>query len=317
MDRLNYPIRVVRFLALYARYRLGLFRFSDLSYADEQEKEAVDSVTRHDAGKSAIPKVIWMYWDTPAPPEAIMAFYNKMKAINSQHDIILLDRNSLKKYLPMLHFDHQEIGLAHRCDVIRLALLKRYGGIWVDCATLVYRDFSWVHQRSGYDLVGYYSDASTLEKRFPVIESWFMAAPPDNPFISRWLTLMMPLTKISAEHYYRQIKGRPDFARIKQAVPGGSAFISHYLSQLAMRETDGVNLYLKKCESSAFYYQHVFKGNSLKMSLFLLCIRQPAFHPNLIKLSHSDRQFLLLARRLRILEAESILGKVMLEQPRP
>ncbi|MBA2813991.1 capsular polysaccharide synthesis protein [Candidatus Pantoea persica] len=217
----------------------------------------------------------------------------------------------------MLNFDHQAIGLAHKCDVIRLALLKRYGGIWVDCTTLVYRDFSWVHQRSGYDLVGYYIDANTLERRFPVIESWFMAAPPDNPFISHWLTLMMPLTKISAENYYKQIKGRPDFARTKPAVPRGSTFTTQCLSQLAMRESDGVNLYLKKCESSAFYYQNVFKWNSLKMSLFLLCIRQPAFHPNLIKLSHSDRQFLSLARRLCILEAESILGKVMLEQQRP
>ncbi|MBA2813990.1 hypothetical protein [Candidatus Pantoea persica] len=38
MGRLNYQIRVVRFLALYVLYRLDLFKFSVLSYTDEQEK---------------------------------------------------------------------------------------------------------------------------------------------------------------------------------------------------------------------------------------------------------------------------------------
>jgi len=51
--------------------------------------------------------------------------------------------------------------------------------------------------------------------------------------------------------------------------------------------------------------------------LFLLCTRQPTTHPKLIKLTNSDRQFLPLARKLRILDAESILGKLMLEQQHP
>ncbi|MBU9823413.1 hypothetical protein J1783_00140, partial [Rahnella sp. L151-1A] len=128
---LKYQIRVVRFLCLYALFRLRLFKFSDLAYSDSHENEALDILTRHDSEKSAIPKVIWMYWDTPNPPDYIMAFHQKMKTINQAHEIILLDRNSLRKYLPTLHFDFQGIGLAHKSDVIRLALLKRYGGIWV------------------------------------------------------------------------------------------------------------------------------------------------------------------------------------------
>ena len=317
MDRLKYQIRVVRFLCLYAMFRLRLFKFSDLAYSDSHENEALDILTRHDSEKNAIPKVIWMYWDSPNPPDHIMAFHQKMKTINQAHEIILLDRNSLRKYLPTLHFDFQGIGLAHKSDVIRLALLKRYGGIWVDCSTLVYQDFSWVHERSGYDMVGYYSDANTQDARFPVIETWFMCAPPENPFVSRWLELIMPLTKISVDDYYNRIKERPDFERIKQGIPRGSYLTTNYLCQIAMREADSVNLYLKKCETSAFYYQNVFKWNCLKMSLFLLCTRQPTTHPKLIKLTNSDRQFLPLARKLRILDAESILGKLMLEQQHP
>lgn len=314
MDRLKYQIRVVRFLCLYALFRLRIFKFSDIPYAGIHENDALDILTRYDTPKSGIPKIIWMFWDSPSPPDHILAFYKKMKAMNPGHDVILLDCHSLRKYLPALHFDYQKIRLSHKSDVIRLALLRRYGGIWVDCSTLVYQDFSWVHERTGYDMVGYYSDANTEDARYPVIETWFMCAPPGNAFISRWLALILPLTKISADDYYRQIKNRPDFTRLKQRLPLGSALTTQYLCQIAMREAEGVNLYLKKCECSAFYYQNVFKWNDLKMSLFLLCMRQPATHPELIKLTRSDRQFLTLARKLRILDANSILGKVMLEQ---
>lgn len=313
MERIKYPVRVVRFLVLYLMYRLGIFRFADLTYSDELERDALDITRKPVTGINIIPKIIWMYWDDPNPPEHIRAFFNKMKDVNNQHDIQLLNRISIRKYLPQLTFDYQNIGLAHKSDVIRLALLKNFGGIWVDCSTLVYHDFSWVHERSGYDLIGYYSDGNTINPNYPVIETWFMCASPANPFISRWFELIAPLTKIGVDDYYQQIRQRSDFDVIRQGISRGSYLTTNYLCQIAMREMQDINLYLKKCERSAFFYQDAFKWNCLKMSLFLLCFQQPTTHPALIKLTNSDRQFLPLARKLKILKHESLLGRLMLE----
>ncbi len=309
MDRLKYQIRVVRFLCLYALFRMRIFKFSDLAYSDAHENDALDILTRHDSQKSAISKVIWMFWDSPNPPEHIMAFHKKMKAINQQHEIILLDRNSLHKYLPALHFDYQGIGWRIKATSFGW---RDYSAMVVS-STLVYQDFSWVHQRSGYDVVSYYSDGTTVDKDFPVVEAWFLASPPGNAFIARWLELIMPLTHISIDDYYAQITQRSDFADIRQGINRGSYIIINFLCQIVMREQPGFSCYLKKCESSAFFYQDAFRWDSLKMSLFLLCSREPATHTKLIKLTNDDRRFLPLVRRLNILQRDSVMGKLLLE----
>jgi len=313
MAKLKQHLRTVKFLLLYVFYKLGLFRFPDLAYSDAHDNDVRDIRSQTGADAQPVPKVIWMYWDDLTPPDFILAFYAKMKQMNPDHQIRLLNRESVKTFLPWLRFDYAQIGMSHKGDVIRLALLKEYGGIWVDSSTLVYQDFSWVHQRSGYDVVGYYSDGTTVDKDFPVVEAWFLASPPGNAFIARWLELIMPLTHISIDDYYAQITQRSDFADIRQGINRGSYIIINFLCQIVMREQPGFSCYLKRCESSAFFYQDAFRWDSLKMSLFLLCSREPATHPRLIKLTNDDRRFLPLVRRLNILERDSVMGKLLLE----
>ena len=317
MEQLKRHLRTAKFLLLYVLYKLRLFRFPDLAYSEAHENDVKDIGRRASTAAPAIPKVIWMYWDNLTPPDFIQAFYVKMKQMNPDHQIHLLNRESVREFLPWLRFDYAQIGMSHKGDVIRLALLKSYGGIWVDSSTLVYQDFSWVHQRSGYDIVGYYSDGTTVDKAFPVVEAWFLASPPGNAFIARWLELIMPLTQIGIDDYYAQITRRSDFAEIRQGINRGSYIIINFLCQIVMREQPGFSCYLKKCESSAFFYQDVFQWDSLKMSLFLLCAREPATHPKLIKLTNDDRRFLPLARRLNILERDSVMGKLLTPQRAP
>lgn len=314
MQKLKRAVRTAKFLLLYLFYKLGLFRFPDLAYSDAHDNDVKD-IRQHDGTQAQpIPKVIWMYWDDVTPPDFIQAFYGKMKQMNPDHQIHLLNRETVAAFLPWLRFDYALIGMSHKGDVIRLALLNTYGGIWVDSSTLVYQDFSWVHQRGGYDVVGYYSDGTTVDKAFPVVEAWFLASPPANPFIARWLELIMPLTQIGIDDYYAQIAQRPDFAQIQQGINRGSYIIINILCQIVMREQPGFSCYLKKCESSAFFYQDAFRWDSLKMSLFLLCAREPVTHPRLIKLTNDDRRFLPLARRLNILKHDSVMGKLLAQQ---
>lgn len=314
MATLKQYLRAAKFLLLYILYKLNLFRFPDLAYSDAHDNDVRDIRRRTRDDAQPIPKVIWMYWDDVTPPDFILAFYSKMKEMNPDHQIHLLNRETVTTFLPWLRFEYAQIGMSHKGDVIRLALLKEYGGIWVDSSTLVYQNFSWVHQRSGYDVVGYYSDGTTVDKAFPVVEAWFLASPPQNAFIARWLELIMPLTHISIDDYYAQIVRRPDFAHIRQGINRGSYIIINFLCQIVMREQPGFSCYLKKCESSAFFYQDAFRWDSLKMSLFLLCTREPDTHPKLIKLTNDDRRFLPLARRLNILERDSVMGKLLLEK---
>jgi len=97
--------------------------------------------------KYGIPKTIWMMWDKGFDDENAPQFvrrardswiaYNpdwEVKALNMNETITLagvLDPNS-QYYVPWDRF--KRMGIQHKADVLRVILLAKYGGLWVDAS---------------------------------------------------------------------------------------------------------------------------------------------------------------------------------------
>jgi hypothetical protein len=91
--------------------------------------------------------------------------------------------------------DHPCISKKHnyptgKSDFIRLALLQKYGGIYMDATVFVTEPLDWIIG----DGVGYsYFQAFVNQKNMnltcqtPVVETSFLAAPPNHPFVNAWL----------------------------------------------------------------------------------------------------------------------------------
>lgn len=95
---------------------------------------------------------IWVCWWTglkTAPPivqQCIKSIWHK----SGNHQVIFIDKNNYMKYLDIPNYILQKMqcgkmGLAHFADYIRVSLLDRYGGLWLDgtiyCSQNVPNDF--------------------------------------------------------------------------------------------------------------------------------------------------------------------------------
>lgn len=283
-----------------------------LDYNPELEND-LDIVT-HQKDVGAIPKKIWMFWAGTTLPDEIQSFVNKITVENPDYKLTVVNSVNLQQYLPGLEFTRSEMLVAHKSDYIRLELLFRYGGIWLDATTILNRtldDFIAVNLHHRYDMVAFYRDVSTVDKRYPIIETWFMAAPPNNDFIKRWLHFFRPIIELGAAEYFRQLKTRPDYEQVVQRITDPAYLILNIAQQLAVREFSQYNFYLRRSEANAFYYQRLVNWNAVKLSRMMMVDNVANVLPPLIKLTGLDRKFLETNLKYGVVNKDSLVGRVI------
>lgn len=148
----------------------------------ERTRETVVGQARFEA---PIPKVIWTYWSTTPAPDFIKACLENWRRFAPDHEIRLLDRDSAFSWLPALRADFDALPAYRQADWLRVQLLARHGGIWMDASILLARDLDWLHQqqaRRAASFVGFFIDRFTNRLDQPIVENWLMAAAPGCPF---------------------------------------------------------------------------------------------------------------------------------------
>lgn len=138
--------------------------------------------------KSSIPKIIWSYWNTNEKPEVIEKCIDSWRRSNPKWKINILSQENIRNYIniPGYIYTHPNMNdsNARFSDMIRLYLLKTYGGIWMDASTICNIPLETIIEQ--HPFVCYYLNEFTTNEKFPVIESWFIASIPNHPFISLW-----------------------------------------------------------------------------------------------------------------------------------
>jgi hypothetical protein len=262
----------------------------------------------------AIPKIVWMYWHDDHLPASVSLNISKIRRDNPDHDVYLITKKTLSQWLPDLNFTSADLTLAHKSAIIRLELLQRYGGIGVDCCTLLFENLSWVHkvhQDRPMDLIGYYRERATINYLSPVTESWFLAAAPQNPFIREWLKQLAPIKNIGIQIYLHELKKRDDFYLIEQNIDDPSRSILSLAQQVAVKEYRRVNLYLRKGEANAWLYQGLHAGSSAALARSVLFHLRPDTPPPVIMLTGHDRLHLDFNLRLGFYNRSSLMGEMV------
>jgi len=265
-----------------------------------------------------IPKIVWMVWHNDNLPASMALNISKIRRDNPDHQVYLITQRTLSQWLPELHFISADLTLAHKSEIIRLELLHRYGGIGIDCSTLLFEDLAWVHrahEARSMDLIGYYREQSTLNLLAPVIENWFLAAPPQNPFIREWLKQLAPVKNVGIRNYFHELKKRDDFPLIVQNMDNPSRQLLSLAQQVAMREYRRANLYLRKGEASAWYYQRLHADSSSAFAQSVMFHQRPQTPPPIIKLTGNERLHLDFNLRLGLYNRSSLIGEMMQTTP--
>lgn len=136
---------------------------------------------------SSIPRIIWTYWNSDTNvPEIVhlcMASWNKHMP---NFTTILLRPSNLSAYKVC---DVKSIAWsdkpAHEADIVRLDVLTKYGGIWMDATVFLNARLPFPLDGS-WDLEAYFLSKATELPDFPVVETWCMACPQGSLMMAMW-----------------------------------------------------------------------------------------------------------------------------------
>lgn len=128
---------------------------------------------------------LWLQGADQAPP-IVKKCFRSIEKYSSGREIIILDENSLLKYIDLPDFILKKkkngiISNTHFSDIVRICLLEQYGGTWIDATVLLTDNLQ--EKISKSDFFAFYVPEDHPNYHFHAFSSWFMHAQPNQPFI--------------------------------------------------------------------------------------------------------------------------------------
>jgi hypothetical protein len=136
-----------------------------------------------------LPKIVWSYWDSDNLPDQIKLIYENNKKKLVGWDYRLVNNSNKKEYIGDDDIK-KNLAKPHYADWIRLYLLEKYGGVWMDISIIINDSIDdlwnksnlWKSELTGFNMSGF--EDKTID--LLIIENYFIMAPKDSEIISLW-----------------------------------------------------------------------------------------------------------------------------------
>jgi hypothetical protein len=164
--------------------RLGAYDYlQKYEYVLSQPLEVSDAINPH-AGK------IWVCWlqGIAHAPHIVQQCVHAITTHHPGNEVVLLDSTNIPQYVDIPDYITKKwhagiISNTHYSDIVRIFLLARYGGVWIDATTFLLNK-----------IPEYIKNAELFAFKCEpvagvVASSWFIAARPGNSIISKVKTL--------------------------------------------------------------------------------------------------------------------------------
>lgn len=247
--------------------------------------------------REEIPRIIWMYWEGKKSILVELCI-QKIKKILPEYEINILNSKTLRDFLPNIIEKNELLPVANYSDIIRLDLLRTYGGFWIDASILLTENLDWVYRlKEDYhtDVIGFYADIITTNLDRPILETYFLAAPKNNKFINDWYNEFVSCYKSVVSpppiKYYDNIKN--DKTKL-QGMRGLADYLIAYVSAMKiMLEKEDYRILMLKASESAHHYTFGLKVDHNQLwNIFLFDNNENVTYPSLIKFKASYRGWL-------------------------
>lgn len=207
---------------------------------------------------SGVPRIIWSYWHSERIPTVVHLCVQTWARSNPSYQINLLTRKTYEKFVTLpknaVFYEFH----ARTADLLRLTLLKKYGGVWLD-ASMIWNEplDTWLSAPKNF-FAFYLKKGSD---KYPHIEVWFLAAPRSSPFITLWLDEFMELGHMTPREYA--------LSRRKMGVNIDKIdnwnYLSIYISSRKVLQIDGIStddMSLRVAERGPYAYLAAAKWNA-------------------------------------------------------
>ena len=127
------------------------------------------------------PKKIWFLWlqGENNMPEIVRICYESWYKLNKTWEIIFLNGNNINEFVDIQHIlkiCRNKISVQALSDIVRINLLNKYGGVWVDATCYCNKPLdTWLEEVL---FSGFFAFHRPGKDR--MVSSWFLAAKPEN-----------------------------------------------------------------------------------------------------------------------------------------
>ena len=283
-------------------FSINKIKFSLLKYLYQNKKIIVteqdfisiwksDIFTLEIKNRKAIPKIIWAFWDSKEMPELVKICINNWKELHPDFEINILNNETIHTFLP--NFPKlKDFNPVFKSDLLRLSLLKEYGGIYLDASVFLNQrldQYISFYIENNLDLLVFSSEGHPNEKKYPITENWFIISEKNNLFIEKWLFYVTEVfLSNDFESYFKKNETRK-MAYNSVNETKRDYFFSYMASQLVMREITNTTIGFLDSTKNGFFYNYYFKFNYEKIAKFLLLQTKYSRFPSIIKLIAKNR----------------------------
>jgi hypothetical protein len=174
MKKYIYIFLIILFLAI-----LWYINYSKINELEEKTEN-------EDIGENTI----WSYWDQGV--ENISLFSKKCVQTwirkNPNHRVIILDKFNVYNYL-----DKKELPSnweyidkpQHKSDFLRLALLVKYGGVWIDISTICIKPINSIFKQKK-SIEGFAIREFSKNNDLSILENWFLTGKKGSKILKIW-----------------------------------------------------------------------------------------------------------------------------------
>lgn len=154
------------------------------------EEMARLSIQNLEASDYEIPKVFYTYWHTQEIPKLLQDCIKTWQRYNPDYDVVVITRTTVESVTNVRtppNFD--QMSRPYQADWVRLAVLLRNGGVWVDTSFIMtgsiqpLLDIQKSDKSEGFQ---FFMDKFTTHPSRPYLENWFIAAIPKAKYIAYW-----------------------------------------------------------------------------------------------------------------------------------
>lgn len=190
---LNFLARVIKKITANVPLTKKTYQLKDKEvYRILQNFNTPNSLTEVKSDAVPLNSVIWTGWlqGEDNAPGVVKYCLNSIRKHNNNHLVVSINETNLKRYLPdfpkliIEKYKRGDIIPAHFMDIVRVKLLRTYGGVWVDATILITQDFpDSMFQQKFYSHAG----IPDLYHAYPADYKWctfFFSATAQSDFIN-------------------------------------------------------------------------------------------------------------------------------------
>jgi hypothetical protein len=137
-----------------------------------------------------LPKVIFCFWHDSKNKLMNTFINNWKKNISKEWTISFINNSNIHNFVSKEFIEkYSELEMFRFSDFLRLELLKKYGGVWIDISTAIING-NFLDQyydemiNNKYDICLYELKKNTTSESQPYLENWFLMAPKNSKFIN-------------------------------------------------------------------------------------------------------------------------------------